>query len=223
MSEFRIFVEGVADKVFIRQYIAFIKGVAIGDISEKEIIQCEGRANLWSQDEFKSKLSEAIEKEITPLIIFDADASAEDTRGEITNELAAIDIPSNQYALFLFPNNQDAGDLETLLEHIIPPKNQHILSCWEQYEECLRHYATPKVRPSPLPPLTTPARKTKIYGYLEALLGTSKAEKKKTKEASREYRNAEHWDLKANYLNPLKQFLLTYLQDDSAVQSETPC
>ena len=211
MNDFRIFVEGVADKVFIRQYIAFIKGVPVRDISEEKIIQCGGRANLWVKKEVKANLNEAIDEGVTPLIIFDADASAEDTRGEISNELAAIDIPSNQYSLFLFPNNQDAGDLETLLEHIIPPKNQPIFRCWEQYEECLRHNATPLVRPTPLPPLTTPARKTKIYGYLEALLGTSKAEKKKIKEASREYRNAEHWDLNANYLNPLKLFLQPHL------------
>ncbi len=211
MNDFMIFVEGIADKVFIRQYIAFIEGVPIRTISEEKIIQCSGRANLWVKKEVKANLSEAIDEGVTPLIIFDADASAEDAREEIANELSAINIPSNQYALFLFPNNQDAGDLETLLEHIVPPKNLPIFECWEKYEECLRHKATPLVRPAPLPPLTTPARKTKIYGYLEALLGTSEAEKKKIKEASREYRNAEHWDLNAIYLNPLKQFLQPHL------------
>ena len=58
-----------------------------------------------------------------------------------------------------------------------------------------------------LPPLTTSAKKTKIYGYLEALLGESKKEKKIIKEKEREYGNALHWDLDAEYLERLKEFL----------------
>ena len=57
------------------------------------------------------------------------------------------------------------------------------------------------------PPLTTPAKKTKIYGYLEALLFESESEKKKIKERDREYDNALHWNLDAEYLLPLKEFL----------------
>jgi len=55
--------------------------------------------------------------------------------------------------------------------------------------------------------LTTPAKKTKIYGYLEALLGESKNEKKKIKEKERDYENTLHWDLDAEYLERLKEFL----------------
>ena len=58
-----------------------------------------------------------------------------------------------------------------------------------------------------LPPLTTPAKKTKIYGYLEALLGESKKEKNKIKEKERNYKNASHWDLDAEYLDKLKEFV----------------
>lgn len=68
------------------------------------------------------------------------------------------------------------------------------------------------------PPLTTPAKKTKIYGYLEALLGDSKSQKEKIKEANRNYENTLHWDLDAEYMKPLKVFLeqnLTeHLQED---------
>lgn len=116
-----------------------------------------------------------------------------------------------QYALFLFPNNQDSGDLETLLERIIPPNNQSILKCWNKYERSLKIYATPLVRPVPLRPLTTPARKSKIYGYLEVLLGESKAEKKKIKEANRNYHNNDHWDLQSSTLNSLKELIDQYL------------
>ena len=58
-----------------------------------------------------------------------------------------------------------------------------------------------------LPPLTTPAKKTKIYGYLEALLDESKKEKNKIKEKERDYENPLHWDLDAEYLKRLKEFV----------------
>ena len=58
-----------------------------------------------------------------------------------------------------------------------------------------------------LPPLTTSAKKTKIYGYLEALLGESKKEKKMIKEIERDYKNALHWYLDAEYLERLKEFI----------------
>ena len=71
------------------------------------------------------------------------------------------------------------------------------MDCWENYEEELRKLEIPGRTP---PPLTTPAKKTKIYGYLEALLGESKKEKKMIKEIERNYENPLHWDLDAEYL-----------------------
>ena len=54
--------------------------------------------------------------------------------------------------------------------------------------------------------VTTPAEKTKIYGYLEALLGESKSQKELIKEANRNYENPQHWNLDSEYLKPLKVF-----------------
>ena len=56
-----------------------------------------------------------------------------------------------------------------------------------------------------LPPLTTPAKKTKIYGYLEALL--LKHEKEKIKDKKRDYKNPLLWDLDAEYLKRVKEFI----------------
>ena len=57
------------------------------------------------------------------------------------------------------------------------------------------------------PTLTIPAKKTKIYAYLETLLGKSKTQKKQIKDANRNYENTQHWNLDAEYLEPLKEFL----------------
>ena len=61
-----------------------------------------------------------------------------------------------------------------------------------------------KVRiPTKTPPaLTIPAKKTKIYAYLETLLGTSKADKN----VNRNYENTQHCNMDAEYLEPLKFF-----------------
>ncbi|MCR4828322.1 MAG: AAA family ATPase [Bacteroidales bacterium] len=102
------------------------------------------------------------------------------------------------------PNNHDAGTLEDLLENIINPNNRPIFDCWEHYEQELVQIDIPGRTP---PPLTTPAKKTKIYGYLEALLGETKSQKELIKEANRNYEDTQHWNLDAEYLEPLKAFL----------------
>ena len=51
------------------------------------------------------------------------------------------------------------------------------------------------------------AKNIKRYGYLEALLGESKNQKKLKKEANRNYENQQHWNLDSEYLEPLKEFL----------------
>ena len=110
----------------------------------------------------------------------------------------------------MLPNNKDAGALEDLLENIINPNNQPIFDCWEDYEKALVELDIPDRTP---PPLTTPAKKTKIYGYLEALLGSTKDEKELIKERNRKYENVQHWNLDAEYLEPLKEFLVKILSD----------
>ena len=104
----------------------------------------------------------------------------------------------------------ETGALEDLLENIINPNNRPILDCWEDYEKELVKLDIPDRTP---PPLTTPAKKTKIYGYLEALLGESKSQKELIKEASRDYENAQHWNLDAGYLEPLKGFVVNNISE----------
>ena len=55
------------------------------------------------------------------------------------------------------------------------------------------------------------SKKTKIYGYLEALLGETKSQKELIKEANRNYENPQHWNLDSEYLESLKLFLMCFL------------
>ncbi len=67
-----------------------------------------------------------------------------------------INFPREQ--IFLFPNNQDDGDLETLLLKIA--KHEEFIDCFESYLDCIKkqeHYKPIKK-----------IRKNMLYSYLEA-------------------------------------------------------
>ena len=194
---YTIYVEGIADVTFIKQYVHHIMGELIPD---ERILKLDGWTNLkgitWQQRMKTNTANGGIN-----LVIIDADDDIDARRSDI---LAWKEQYGLDFELFLLPNNQDAGALEDLLENIINPNNRPILDCWEDYEKELVQLDIPDRTP---PPLTTPAKKTKIYGYLEALLGESKSQKELIKEVNRNYKNTQHWNLDAEYLEPLKAFL----------------
>lgn len=139
------------------------------------------------------------------LVIMDADESASERRIELEAQQSLF---KNEFSFFLFQDGTGKGDLESLLTQIVNPQNAAIFECWAAYEDCLRGKENLNKADRKF---TTPASKTKIYAYLEALLGESKKQKKLIKEAERNYRNPSHWNLKADQLNPLKTFLKTQL------------
>ena len=201
-DRFLIVVEGIADETFIRQYLYHLFGQKV---PENFILRTEGKDNLKSSVAINRMRSMTDQGGIN-LVIFDADDDCEARRASI---LEWKELNGLEFELFLLPNNQDKGELEDLLENIINPNNRPIMECWEHYEKELVTLDIPGRTP---PPLTTPAKKTKIYGYLEALLGPSESDKKKIKEREREYHNPIHWNLDAEYLLPLKEFLQMWIE-----------
>lgn len=141
------------------------------------------------------------------LVIFDAD-SPDNNGGFAVRKKQIEDYKLALDDIFLFPNNKDDGELETLLENIINERNKPVFECWDKYEFCLKECASTKIGKT----LTIPAKKSKIYGYLEALLGHTKREKELVKDPNRNYREVEHWNLDADYLKPLKSFIQKHLQ-----------
>ncbi len=139
------------------------------------------------------------------IVFLDADENIENRFVEVEQSKIFLE---EDYPVFLLPNNESIGDLETLLEKIVNPINNEIFECWNNYENCLTGKENP-ANPGNL--ITLPARKTKIYAYLEALLGSSKKQKELIKEPNRDYTNPNHWDLNHGYLEPLKTFLNKHL------------
>jgi len=196
MPSVKIFVEGVADKEFLFQYIDSILNKVI---SEENIISLQGK------DRLKLKVLSKLEKisnlflENTKaggvnLLIFDANGNKEQRILELNNLRQKLGI---DFIQFLLPNDADAGALENLLLKIVP-SNSSFLTCFNDYENCIAKNNNYK----------SPVLKTKIYAYLDTL---DIADKGLAKEGNRNYLLSQQWDLGNDYLNPLRDFLLKYL------------
>ncbi|RVY43606.1 hypothetical protein ECC26_04360 [Helicobacter pylori] len=148
-KEILIFVEGPSDKVFLEVYLYFLEDLPIKNFKVQNI---KGKDNL-------SKRLLEIEKYDKTLIIFDADKDYESNKKEILKVVSKTKQTISEEQIFLFPNNQDDGDLETLLLEIA--KHDEFLKCFEGYLECIKskeHYK----------PIRN-IRKNMLYAYLEAL------------------------------------------------------
>ena len=188
MKRFQIIVEGDADKKFFEDYFHHL----FHEKAPKSSITHPGKdgdtggyQKLRSEDAIGA-LRQNTDMGGINLVIFDADEDAEARRAEL---LAIKEEFGVEFELFLLPNDKDAGALEDLLENIINPDNQPVMDCWQTYEEKLGEVRIPTKTP---PTLTIPAKKTKIYAYLETLLGKSKSQKKLIKDANRNYEIIQH-------------------------------
>lgn len=209
MKKFQIIVEGDADIKFFEDYYhhLFHEKAPVDSITLPiKGDSTGGYKKLFSEDAI-NPLKENMAYGVKNLIIFDADDECEVRRAEL---LAIKEEFGVEFELFLLPNDKDAGALEDMLENIINPDNQPVMDCWSTYEGELGKVRIPSKTP---PTLTIPAKKTKIYAYLETLLGKSKTQKKLIKDANRNYENTQHWNLDAEYLDPLKEFLNKHLKD----------
>lgn len=203
-KDFNIFVEGIADVRFFKQYISHLFGETIAD--ERLVI-------LKGWDKLKTEASALRMRSMSAnggvnLVIVDADKDYQTRKNEIAQWGKTNNV---NFELFLLPNNKDAGALEDLLENIINPNNQPVMDCWQTYEEELGKVRISTKTP---PTLTIPAKKTKIYAYLETLLKDTKEQKNLIKDANRNYENTQHWNLDAEYLETLREFLKKNLMEE---------
>lgn len=202
-----IFVEGVSDKRLIEQYCSVLKSA--GQINKDVEIEVQKVRGWTTIDSPSGEVFRNIMKRNSSgknLIIFDADIDPVQRSLDI---LAWKQEYGIDFELFLFPNNSDSGAVETLLEGVINPANKCIIDCWHEYERNLeKQHIDWKTPPQP----TCPSEKSKIYGYLEALVGTTNSEKDKIKDSNRDFTILEYWDLNAQAIQPLRDFLMTHLK-----------
>ncbi len=192
-KEILIFVEGPSDKVFLEAYLYFLEDLPIKNFKVKDVT---GKDNLSTK-----RLLE-IEKYDKTLIIFDADKNYESNKKEILKVVSKTKQTISEEQIFLFPNNQDDGDLETLLLEIA--KYDEFLKCFEGYLECIKN----KEHYKPIKNI----RKNMLYAYLEVfglenLTKTDGKDKIKEKHKEEYEKLKEVIDFSLNSLIPLKNFL----------------
>lgn len=122
-----IFVEGDADLKFISDFVEsrFSYSLRTGI----EIRKTQGKDNL---DRFSQNFRESTDLGLTNLVVFDANGSFSDRRDELNQKKTDHSI---EFQLFLFPNNHDSGNLETLLRRIA--RNQNLFQCIDTYSDCI--------------------------------------------------------------------------------------
>ncbi len=156
--------EGKSDRNFLGWYLNFLECK-----DHFDVFDIEGKDKLIS-GEFPKKIEKILKNKHQTYkqvcIIFDADKKeSQESDADFDNKLKhirekfkekGIDFPKEQ--IFLFPNNQDDGDLETLLLEIA--KHDEFLKCFERYLECIKskEYCKPIKK----------IRKKTLYAYLEA-------------------------------------------------------
>ncbi|MGL2810481.1 DUF3226 domain-containing protein [Helicobacter pylori] len=217
-----IYTEGKSDKNFLSWCLDVWKNEDHFDQAHFDIIHVEGKDKLFS-DEFCKRIENILKNKNQEYrqvcIIFDADIKKENQESDagFDNKLKHIcekfkekfkekgtDFPKEQ--IFLFPNNQDDGDLETLLLEIA--KHDEFLKCFEGYLECIKN----KEHYKPIKKI----RKSKWHAYLEAFCLTdlyikdvfdSKGKIKSRYEENYKKLTEEVIDFNSKSLIPLKNFL----------------
>ncbi|MGL2531181.1 DUF3226 domain-containing protein [Helicobacter pylori] len=218
-----IYTEGKSDRNFLGWYLNFLKCQ-----DHFDMLDIEGKDKLIS-GEFPEKIRKILNNEHQTYkqvcIIFDADKKESQERDAgFDNKLKHIcekfkekGIDFQREQIFLFPNNQDDGDLETLLSEIANYKE--FINCFESYLDCIKkteHYKPIKN-----------IRKNKWYAYLEALgleyLYTKKnifdniggKVKNEYEEDYEKLKKAIKFE--SELLNPLKNFLEQFSENDQKI------
>lgn len=196
----RLFVEGKWDSDFVEKYLIHLLRESAG---RWEIIPTGGYTNLPFIDQ---KFKENSDNGGINLVLFDADFPKTSDGGYVARK-KYIEEKMKELSIvgevFLFPNNKDDGDFELMLEHIINEEHRCLLGCFEGYERCVGGYRDDRGNPK----YVTPNRKSKIYAYVEAFKKKSRKEKEQFKSGELFFNDSNYWNLEAEYLAPLKNFL----------------
>lgn len=184
----KIFVEGDADKKFIQDYLNYLFGIETKD-SRIVIDELGGKDALKAS---KPNFNKNTELGGRNLVIFDADDDCETRREELLQEAKELGIP---FELFLFPNNQENGNLETLLRRLTVADHEGIFDCFIPFNECLKLKN---------PNYDVPNLKLQLFSYL-SFRGIESKEKK------RNYLDIQSWRLDDSSLIPLRDFLKLHI------------
>ncbi|MFA8450887.1 MAG: DUF3226 domain-containing protein [Bacteroidales bacterium] len=205
--------EGIADKKFLEDLICSKYGLTKNEL-KRYWVNIRGFQHVANTEFVKNNYLPAIEDDKKIIFILDADQTGIEDGGKVarTNKIIAdlkkqkIDIDPED--IYLFPNNKNDGDLETLLESIFVKENLFFTECWNKFEGCITQAGEDNNQK-----LTIPPQKSKIYTYCQILLPSDRDNQEKAKDAKRNYLDKELWDLQKQTLKPLYNFLDKYFKE----------
>jgi hypothetical protein len=208
-------VEGKADQKFLADLLKIWFGLTFhpktynfrDEVRKIDIrIQDLGGKSTFLTEKISSLLIQNKDQGVQNIVILDADDIVTQ-RTHLDEVKAKLGL---EFPFFLLPDNNSNGELENLLEQIINPLNQPIFNCWADYEACIGKFDNP-TRPGFK--YTIPAKKSKIYSYLEVLVGETDSEKELAKDPKRDFTNIGHWqiDRTKEPLKSLHDFLKQHL------------
>ncbi len=205
----RIFCEGISDQRFLRDFLKIHYDINISDEDLKKNRYIENMGS-WNKLKFLEQKIKESHSDYTSLIFLDADDEKvidkpgfEATIQYVTELMATWNW--SKFDIFVLPNQQDTGTVEDLLENVINKKHSQIFDCWNEFENCLSKNKS----------LTIPAKKSKIYSYLECLHGITNQEKDKCKDPYRDFQDENLWEIRNlnnPYIKKLKDFFDLYIK-----------
>ncbi len=196
-----IFVEGTTDVKLLFDFVLFHFNHKIN--IETVFVKTGGHGGLFNNDSL-IRLRQGTDNEDYNIVIFDADNDCEARRQEIIDKAIshAVDL-----ALFLYPNNKEAGEREDFLTMIAnPEKFKPFHNCFAPYATCILAYKAEYDAAFPsskLKPFVDKASKTAIHNYLHMHGDISK-------EHNINYTNPDFWLINSPAVEPLRKFLAPY-------------
>lgn len=214
MTKTYIYCEGKADATFLRDVILTLfpdtpwgkneKKVRISFTSSSASINIIGMGGKDKLKKLKGELEANIKQGNIVLLILDADTENNGgghkvRKDEIYDTLKEMGL-LNDVSVFLFPNDRENGDLETLLLQIVNKDNyDRAKECWDSYISCI---GEEKAKVAGFD-----SQKVRVYNFITLHHGQEKAQ-----EFKRDYTDEELWNLNSPALDALKSFLKAHIK-----------
>ena len=174
------------------------------NIQVDKILITDGYTNIY---QVAKDIVDYNNKGIKVLILFDADASdSTDNNNGFKNKIKYLENKKLdlkiQFETYLFPDNENDGDLELFIKDI--SKHKELYTCWDQLWDCVKNKQTSEIK------FSKEGSKSMLYYYVARLFGTSKTEQKKFHDYYKQIDfSDDKWEIeKSEYATKLKNFLI---------------
>lgn len=211
----KIFIEAKSNKTSEYHFLQAIISKFFPAI-EVEFIFMDDIGNLYNETNLNQiKLAQETDEQV--IVFADADTVAKGygyvkRKKEIDNGIATNAVA---FPYFIYPNNQDDGDVEVLMEAAaLYAPNKVFFDCYADYETCLKGVKDGNGESI----YNVPSLKGKVYAYAAAqtIYDTQQRQRipliKKMGCGDWFFNDKSYWNLDVDALQPLKEFLAINLK-----------